>query len=74
MLWTRSGAMMTAMRKKPKEPNADIDHLREQAQRCYRLAREVMDLDVRRQLEELGREFEQKATALEHKPPSKSER
>ncbi len=53
------------MRKKHQTPTADAAHLREQAQRCYRLAREVMDLDVRQRLEALGHEFEEKATAAE---------
>jgi hypothetical protein len=43
----------------------DAAYLREQAQRCFRLAREIMDTDVRAKLEELGREFEEKAKELD---------
>jgi hypothetical protein len=59
------------MRKPRKIPDTDAGYMREQAQRCYRLAREIMDRDVREKLEELGREFEQKAKELEQKNSSK---
>jgi hypothetical protein len=55
------------VRKQAKTPHGDVDRLRKQAERCYRLAREVLDLDVRRRLEELGREFERKAASAEQK-------
>jgi len=45
---------------------SESQHMREQAQRCFRLARDVMDREVRTRLEELGREFERKAQELEH--------
>lgn len=52
------------MPKRRKTP-PDADYMREQAQRCFRLAREIMDREVRGKLEELGREFEQKAKEIE---------
>jgi hypothetical protein len=48
-----------------RSPMPDSAYLREQAQRCFRLAREIMDADVRAKLDELGREFELKAKELD---------
>jgi hypothetical protein len=43
----------------------DALYLREQARRCYRLAREIMDADMRAKLDELGHEFDDRAKELE---------
>ena len=40
-------------------------HLREQAQRCRRLARSIFDAEAIAALEEMAREFEQRAADLE---------
>lgn len=42
----------------------DVHSLRRQAQRCFRLAKTVNDHDAAT-LEAMGREFEQRAAALE---------
>ena len=43
----------------------DPEHMREQARRCFRLARAISNSDVIDALEALGREFEAKAAELE---------
>lgn len=43
----------------------DADHLRRQAERCFRLARAVNNHDVVAMLEQLGRELEAKAVEVE---------
>jgi hypothetical protein len=40
-------------------------YLREQAQKCFRLARSITDTKAVTELEKLGRELEQKAAELE---------
>ena len=45
----------------------DAAYLREQAERCFRLALQTTDPDVREILRALGREFERKVTELERK-------
>ena len=44
---------------------ADPNWLREEAQRCFRLARTINHPEVARQLEARGRELEERARALE---------
>ena len=52
-----------------------MDHLkslREQAERCFRLARDSTDREAATQLETFGRDYEQRADALERaKRPSR---
>ena len=50
----------------------DAKFMWDQAKRCFRLAREIMDAEVRAKLEELGREFEEKAKELEAQSDEKS--
>lgn len=54
----------------------DPEHMREQARRCFRLARSISNPEVIEALEALGREFEAKAEALEAeaKNPSGNDR
>lgn len=43
----------------------DVNQLREQAERCFRLARGIADSEVAAQLEALGRECLDRADAIE---------
>jgi hypothetical protein len=45
----------------------DVEYLRHQARRCFRLARSINDPNTVAQLEALGREFEQRASELERR-------
>ena len=40
-------------------------HLREQAERCFRLARDATNRELRTQLEVFGREFVERANTIE---------
>ncbi len=44
---------------------SQVEYLREQARKCFRLARSITDPKAAAELEKLGREFEQRAAALE---------
>jgi hypothetical protein len=46
-------------------PLPDADYMRRQAERCFRLARQMMNSDIRDLLEQMGREFEEKARLLD---------
>jgi len=45
---------------------ADPSWLREEAQRCFRLARTINHPEVAEQLEARGRELEERARCIEH--------
>ena len=44
---------------------SQVEYLRNQAQKCFRLARSILDPKAVAELEKLGRELEQKAAELE---------
>jgi hypothetical protein len=51
------------------EPKTDARRLRDMAERCRRLARQVTDRDVAERLGELARDFDRQAAAAEHREP-----
>lgn len=54
-----------ASRKEPKRTAAEAERLHAQARRCFRLARSITDEAIARDLDAMGREFEQKALDIE---------
>jgi len=44
---------------------SQVEYLRQQARKCFRLARSITDPQAVAELEKLGRELEQKAAVLE---------
>jgi hypothetical protein len=48
---------------------SQAEYLRKQAQKCFRLARSILDAEVIAELEKLGRELEQKAAEVERLAP-----
>jgi hypothetical protein len=51
-----------------------VQHLREQAERCFRLARDVTNRESRTQLEVFGREFAERADNMEGGRPRQTMR
>ena len=46
--------------------SSEIEYLRQQAEKCFRLSRSINDPKAVAELEKLGREFEQRAAELEN--------
>jgi hypothetical protein len=46
-----------------------VKNLREQAERCFQLAREATNQELRAQLEVFGRDFAERADHIEHRRP-----
>lgn len=46
-----------------------VKYLREQAERCFRLAQEATNQELRTQLEVFGREFAERADHIEDRRP-----
>ena len=46
--------------------SSEIEYLRQQAEKCFRLSRSVNDPKTVAELEKLGREFERRAAELEN--------
>lgn len=62
---TKRGVARAPACKKWEDAMDHVKHLREQAEQCFRLARDVTNQELRMQLEIFGREFAARANNIE---------